>query len=123
MLATVGTGVLVDAYAQQRTSMMQGRPRIVERLPTDGGEFIAVRVERPGEEASFESYYLQPRGNDWVIAHDTFFERALAGYVQASVQGTIDPSAEEPSARAVRASQRAAKAFRALFSPASGAPG
>ena len=121
VLATVGTPNLIETYAQQRSVMMHERPKVVETVDTASGTFVGLSVARSDGPTSFESYYLQRREGGWVIAHDTFFERALAGYIQSTVQSTIDPDAKEPAPRAVRAGQRAAKQFRAMFSPA-GAP-
>jgi hypothetical protein len=114
--STIGVSNITGAYAQQRVDLLDSLPRIAAVRRTKLGAFVGLEILTKQNEPRRESFLLQqPSSDGWRVAYDTLLERALAGYVQTTVQSTIDPNAERPAARAIREGVAVAQTYRDAF--------
>jgi hypothetical protein len=99
----VGDGLLAEALATQRASLLGPAPTILHSDQSPAGTIVSVRLTKPAVGTVNHSFVLRRIGGRWLIAYDTILDGALPYFVQATVQNSIQPNATTPSVRAVRA--------------------
>lgn len=115
VLELVGTEHLAEALATQQATVAAQTLRKAHISQTRVGQL--VRLETTGPTRADYGYVVREEAGRWVILYDSLLITAIQGYVQGEVQARVNPRADTPSRRAVRAGAQAARRLRALFLP------
>ena len=104
-----GEARLAETLKAQASYFRTAKPRVLRSTSDRGLTTVQyVIADSQGAEVP-RSVMFRRAGNQWEIVYDSFLDQALASYVQARTQAEIDPTADEPSTRAQRAGQNAAR--------------
>jgi hypothetical protein len=112
VLSVLGATTIAATYDLQRSYLVDTAPQILSVDKTPQGDLVTVKETPKTGQPILDSFLLRRVNGSWLVAYDTFLERALQYYVQQQVEPA---STSHPSAKAVSAGQAEATAYRNVF--------
>lgn len=105
----VDRATLASALQAQTSYYLSFKPKVSEEVRRDGDVVVRYIGRDADAEPKPTSITWRRVDGEYRISYDPFLNGALKAHVQDRVQDEIDPSAEAPADRALRAGEAAAK--------------